>query len=407
MSEKRRDSRGRILRSGEIQESNGRYRFKYKDTLGRERCVRSWRLDASDPVPAGEKPDVPLRELEKRISKDLDDLVAPEGGGFKVVDLVERYVSLRRGGVRPSTQAGYRTVMKLLNNDPFGSVPVDKVRKIDAQRWLIKLQAEGKGYSSIHVIRGVLRPAFEMAVDNDFIRKNPFEFDLGSVIYNDSVKREALSREDERKFMTFVREDSYFRRHYDAFYILFNTGLRISEFAGLTLKDVDIENRKINVDHQLQRDIGIGYNIRETKTKAGARIVPMTKEVSECFKRIIAKRKKLKVEPMVDGYSGFIFIDKDGHPMVAMHFENFFRHAVAKYNSIYKVPLPKITPHIARHTFCSRMAAARMNPKTLQYIMGHSDIGVTLNTYTHMGVEDACEEMSQIDKTGTAIRVIS
>ena len=133
----------------------------------------------------------------------------------------------------------------------------------------------------------------------------------------------------------------------------------------------------------------------------------MTKEVSECFKRIIAKRKKLKVEPMVDGYSGFIFIDKDGHPMVAMHFENFFRHAVAKYNSIYKVPLPKITPHIARHTFCSRMAAARMNPKTLQYIMGHSDIGVTLNTYTHMVVEDACEEMSQIDKTGTAIRVIS
>lgn len=93
--------------------------------------------------------------------------------------------------------------------------------------------------------------------------------------------------------------------------------------------------------------------------------------------------------------------------MVAMHWENFFRHAVAKYNSIYKVQLPKITPHIARHTFCSRMAAARMNPKTLQYIMGHSDIGITLNTYTHMGFEDASEEMSQIDKTGTAIRSIS
>ena len=121
MSEKRRDSRGRILRNGEIQESNGRYRFKYKDNLGRVKCVRSWRLDASDPVPAGEKPDVPLRELEKRISKDLDDLVAPEGGGFKVVDLVERYISLRRG-VRPSTLAGYRSVIKLLHNDPFGQV---------------------------------------------------------------------------------------------------------------------------------------------------------------------------------------------------------------------------------------------------------------------------------------------
>ena len=62
----------------------------------------------------------------------------------------------------------------------------------------------------------------------------------------------------------------------------------------------------------------------------------------------------------------------------------------------YKVQLPKITPHVCRHTFCSNVAKGGMNPKTLQYIMGHSDIGVTLNTYTHLGIDDAEEEMKKV-----------
>lgn len=74
----------------------------------------------------------------------------------------------------------------------------------------------------------------------------------------------------------------------------------------------------------------------------------------------------------------------------------YFQHICDKYNSIYKVQMPKITPHVCRHTFCSNMAKSGVNPKTLQYIMGHSDIGVTLNTYTHIGYEDAQNEMLEI-----------
>ena len=98
-------------------------------------------------------------------------------------------------------------------------------------------------------------------MDDDVIRKNPFGFELATVIYNDSVTREALSRENERKFMKFVKEDPHFSRYYDGIYILFNTGLRISEFVGLTKSDIDFENMKINVNHQLQRYNGIGYKI--------------------------------------------------------------------------------------------------------------------------------------------------
>ena len=65
------------------------------------------------------------------------------------------------------------------------------------------------------------------------------------------------------------------------------------------------------------------------------------------------------------------------------------QHIKEKYDRIYRIPLPLITPHVCRHTFCSNMAKKGMNPKLLQYIMGHSDISVTLNTYTHVQIEDA------------------
>ena len=150
------------------------------------------------------------------------------------------------------------------------------------------------------------------------------------------------------------------------------------------------------MDHQLQRKRNMTYVIEDTKTKSGTRYVPMTPEVADCFRRIIANRCKPKVEPMVDGYADFLFLDKNETPMVALHWEKYFQHILEKYNSIYKVQLPKITPHVCRHTFCSNMAKSGMNPKTLQYIMGHSDISVTLNTYTHVGFEDAKEEFARV-----------
>lgn len=395
MSEKRRDNKGRILRNGEIQLTDGRYRYKYVDGFGETRYVYSWRLDRNDRMPAGKKTEQSLREKERQITADVFDQIVPDGGKMTVLALTEKYVSLKTG-VRPSTEAGYRTVLNLLKKDEFGHRRIDKVKLSDAKAWLIQLQKNGRGFSTIRTIRGILRPAFQLAVDDDLIRKNPFGFELATVIYNDSVTREALTREQERKFLKFVEGDNHFKKYYDGIYILFHTGLRISEFVGLTKKDIDFKEMKINVDHQLQRYIGIGYAIVEPKTESGVRQIPMTPEVAECFRRIMKARVKPKREPIIDGYAGFLFLDKDGHPMVAMHWEKYFQHICEKYNKIYKVQMPKVTPHVCRHTFCSRMAAARMNPKTLQYIMGHSDIGVTLNTYTHLGFEEASEEVRRL-----------
>ncbi len=89
-------------------------------------------------------------------------------------------------------------------------------------------------------------------------------------------------------------------------------------------------------------------------------------DVAECFKRLIAYRPKVEFEKMLDGYTGFLCIDENGEPLVAMHWEHRFNHMVGRYNNIFKVQMPNITPHVCRHT------------------------------YTHLGLEDAAEELKRM-----------
>ena len=396
MSEVRRDNKGRKLFNGESQRKDGKYEYKYHDAWGKRKTVYSWKLTPTDRVPTGKHDDISLREKIKQIQKDLNSNITPDGGNFTVLELVEKYIS-QKTGVRHNTRSNYKFVVNVIKKEAFGKKRIDKIKVSDAKEWLIKMQQiDGRGYSSIHTIRGVVRPAFQMAVDDDLLVKNPFEFQLNTVVVNDSVTREAITRQQERDFLEFVKNDKHFCKYYDGIYILFKTGLRISEFVGLTKKNLDFENNRIIVDHQLQRTRDMKYIIEDTKTESGERMVPMTPEVKEAFQRILANRKNPKVEPMVDGYSGFLFLDKNGRPMVALHWEKYFQHIREKHNKIYRVQMPKVTPHVCRHTFCSNMAKSGMNPKTLQYIMGHSDISVTLNVYTHLNYDDAEEEMQKV-----------
>ena len=391
----RRDNKNRKLWTGESQDKDGRYVYKYTDAFGKRKALYSWRLTEADAAPKGKRKDLSLREKEKVLQKEVSDGIVPDGGNMTVLELVKRYVSQKRG-VRHNTEANYKFVINIIAKEPFGQKRIDKVKLSDAKAWLIKLQDDGRGYSTIHTVRGVIRPAFQMAMDDDLIRRNPFEFQLCTVVVNDSVTREAITRKQERQFLDFIKNDKHFCRYYDGIYILFHTGLRISEFVGLTIADIDFKNRKINVDHQLQRKRNMEYIIEETTTEAGVRQIPMTDDVYECFQRIVANRKKPKVEPLIGGRTGFLYLDKNEMPMVALHWEKYFQHIREKYNSIYRVQMPTITPHVCRHTFCSNMAKSGMNPKTFQYIMGHSDISVTLNTYTHVKFEDAEEEMKKV-----------
>lgn len=159
-----------------------------------------------------------------------------------------------------------------------------------------------------------------------------------------------------------------------------------------------------NSSDQLQRTSDMRYIIDSTKTSAGTRKLPITQDVANMFRAIIEDREAPKYEKIIDGYSGFLFVDKNGNPLVAMHWQHRLNHMVKRYNDIYRVQMPNITPHVCRHTYCSNMAKSGMNPKTLQYLMGHSDIAVTLNVYTHIGLDDATEELRKLEEMENARR---
>mgnify|MGYP000345791322 CR=1 FL=1 len=343
----RQDSKRRVLRPGESVRADGKYQYKYHID-GKPHFVYSWKLEPTDKLPKGKKPCLSLRELEK---PDLDMLVNIVDGQMTVCELVDLYLKTKTG-VRQSTKQGYVTVQRLLAKEAFGKKTIRSVKTSDAKVFLIKLQQEdGKSYSSIHTIRGVLHPAFQMAVDDDILVKNSFGFQLAGVLVNDAVTRDAISKDQMRKFLKFVHDDVVYCKYYEVVYILFHTGMRISEFCGLTLKNIDLENRTAP-----------------------------------------------KVEKSIDGCSGFLFYDDNGMPLVAMHWQHRFNHMVGRYSDIYRVQMPNITPHVCRHTYCSNMAKSGMNPKMLQYLMEHSDISVTMNVYTHIGFDDAEEELKRMEE---------
>ena len=380
---KRKDNKGRVLRSGESQRKDRTYDYRYTDAFGKRRSVYAGTLKE-------------LREKGAEVGAYRAAHLDYASGSCSVLELVERYTSLKKG-VRYNTKVGYAFVTNILKRDEFGTRRIRDIRVSDAQLWFTRLQREGKGYSTITSIKGVLKPAFQMACNEDILAKNPFQFNTTDVIINNSQHRDAMTREEQEIWMNFIREDRTYWKYFDEFVVLLGTGMRVSEFCGLTLSDLDFERRRIRVDHQLVRERNGRYYVEKTKTKSGIRYISMSDEVYESLQFIVQNRPELAEEPEVDGYTGFLLIDKKQQPKVALHIENEMRWALKKFKKLHPdIELPHITPHVFRHTFCTNMANAGLDVKSLQYLMGHSDVGVTLNVYTHSNYDQAADQLLKL-----------
>lgn len=396
MSEKRRDSKNRILQPGESQRPDGRYQYKYTDALGETKFAYSWKLVPTDKIPAGKRPDISLREKIKQIQKDLDDGIDIIGKKMTVCQLYAKYIR-QRGNVKRGTKTSRKQFMDLLSEDTLGATAIENVKLSDAKEWALRMQAKGIAYNSIHNYKRTLKAVFYMAVQDDCLRKNPFDFQISEVLNDDTEPKVPLSPEQEKELLNFMQHDKVYQKYYDEVVILLETGLRISELSGLTDTDLDFENRFIRIDHQLLRSTEDGYYIETPKTDSGFRQVPMTAAAYEAFKRVLKNRRGAK-PIIIDGYAHFLFLNRDGLPKVGVNYDAMFQGLVKKYNKCHEEPLPKVTtPHTMRHTFCTKMANAGMNPKALQYIMGHANIVMTLNYYAHATFNSAKAEMDRLD----------
>ena len=395
MSEKRRDSKNRILRAGESQRKDGRYAYKYIDAFGKQQFVYAWKLVPTDKTPAGKRDDLSLREKIQEIQKDINDRINTVGKKMTVCELYAKQ-NQYNGNVRHSTATFRKYFMELLENDPLGAMSIDNVKMSDGKEWAIRMKEKGFAYKSISNFKRTLKATFYIAIQDDCIRKNPFDFDISTVLSDDTVKKEALTVAQEESLLGFIKTDIVYRKYYDEVIILLGTGLRISELCGLTESDIDFENRVIRVDHQLLKSRQFGYYIEKTKTKTGIREIPINDRIISAFHRVLNNRPEIKIAE-IDGYKNFIFITTNGTPKTRESYIDLFSRIVAKYKQTQRIPLPqKMTAHTLRHTFCTKLANAGMNPKALQYLMGHSTINMTLNYYAHVTFESAKAEMERL-----------
>lgn len=397
MIEKRRDKKNRILHNGESQRKDGRYVYKYTDSFGNPQFIYAWKLVPTDKTPNGKRNDKSLREKEQEILKDIYDGIDTIGKKISVCQLYAKKIR-QRPNVKDSTKIGRNRLMKLLEEDKLGNCPIDNVKMSDAKEWAIRMKQKGIAYQTIKNDKRSLYSAFQMAIQDDYVRKNPFEFKIDDVIDNDTQQKIPLTPIQEENLYAFIKGDKTYYKNYDEVILIRETGLRISEFCGLIDTDLDFENRLINIERQLLRNTERGYYIDDTKTDSSVRKIPMSDKAYEIFKRIINSRKNYNTI-VIDGYSGFLFLKNNGYPKVRDDYESIFKRIAKKYNNCHEEKLPKkMTPHILRYTFCTSWANDGLNPHTLQYIMGHKNIEMTLSYYTKPTYMSAQAEMERINK---------
>lgn len=394
MSEKRRDMKNRILQTGESQRKDGRYVYKYTDEFQKIKFIYAWKLVATDKTPDGKRDDLSLREKENLIKKDIYDGICTFSEKITVAELYERYIK-QNANVTPNTAEARNYFLNKLKNDKLGSYPINRIKLNDAKEWVLRQYKNGFSYKSIKNHKRSLSAVFHMAVQNDYIRKNPFDFDIRDVIKDNSGGKSVLSKEQQTSFLNFIKTDPVYCKSYDEIIVFLGTGLRASELCGLTRKDINLEERTITVNHQLLKSSKLGYYIAPPKTKSSYRQIYITDRVLLSLKRIIKNRKPNSFA--ISGFNDFIFVKENGNPKTVSSYDALFRRIVSKYRRRNTGELLlSVTPHTMRHTFCTNMANAGMNPKALQYIMGHSSVSMTLNYYSHTSYDAAKEEMKRI-----------
>ena len=413
MAEKRKDSKGRILKDNEYQRSDGKYEYKYSFG-GARKSIYSWKLVPTDKMPEGKRDDLSLREKIKELEKDLQDGIDTSKGNMTLNQLFDAYMEAKTD-IRENTRTNYRLMWKNgVKESNLGNMKISKIKQLHVKAFYAGLAKDGAAASTIKLYHNLIFPAFEMAVDSDIIRKNPAK-DARKGIGGTKKEREALTEAEQERLLQFIKGSDLYCIYYPMVSLALLTGLRVGELAGLTWNDVDQKKKVLHIRHQLQYlkiDKETRFYVSPLKTEAGLRDIPITPDIQNCLtgQKMMMLQTGRRSDVEVDGHTNFLFITKNGTTYAPNAVNSFLKSIVDKYNLEEEKKaarerreaelLPHISAHILRHTACTRMAEQGMDPKVLQYIMGHSDISVTMNVYNHVDKSRVENEMKKIAKIG-------
>lgn len=422
---RRKDSKGRVLKDGEYQRSDGRYEYRWTDSFsGKLQSVYSWRLSETDSVPEGKKRDKSLRELEKEIQKKeafgIDSYTADRMTLNALYELRMR-LSTHLQKTTIANQNGFydRHVRNTLGCRKIGTIRYSDVMAL----YNSLLDESGLAASSVERLNTILHGAFALAVRNGWIPRNPTDEVMKELKKRASRKEETervlvLTHEEERAFRTFLMCAERFRRWRLIFTVLFETGIRVGELCGLTWADVDFTRRVLCINRSLTYGKAEGetcrFMIHPTKTEAGRREIPMSGLLFGALRAEYAARSLTGFCPtVIDGVSGFVFWKPSGNLYQKGEIDLAIDNIRNAYNKIEterardenRLPLlvPHFSVHSIRHTYLSRLVEVNANIKAIQAIAGHASAQITLDVYAEASdtkIAEAVELLERNRETG-------
>lgn len=374
-----KDLKGKELGVGLSQEKRGLYLARFVDRFGKRQTRRFSKL----------------QEARQWISESA---YIDEHSKLNVpMDLIvnawfEYWIDLKKETVRPNTVRNYSERYERNIKSVIGTKKMTDVTPIDCQEIFKIMAREGYRSSTIYQTRIALYNMFESAKEYEVIINNPCKRSLKSDIGKPTKKKEALTIDIQKKFLESAKDQSY----EDQFRFILQTGLRTGEMVGLKWEDVDFKNRCITIQRSMEYRHSTGeWRVGPPKSKSGYRKVPLTDEAISILKRQKEKHKDIKVIPME--WVDFVFLCRKGSPIKNSTYDT------ALFKICDKADIPRFSMHVLRHTFATRCIEGGMKPKTLQMILGHSNIGITMNLYVHTTEEEKFKEIQLVADVLNAI----
>lgn len=402
MAKERRDLKNRILNKGEYQRADGRYMYKYIDADGCSRFVYSWTLTKTDRTPSGKPAGPCLRDLEIQISKEVSDGINTFKANHATVDSYFDMLMTQKKGIKQTTRALYNNTYNLYVANKIGKAKMSGLKYSDILRFYNSvLDNHGVSISALESVDCILKQVLKMAVRDGLLRNNPADGALAEITRERglrSVKRKALTKSEQKSFMEFVENDRVYSKWKSLFTVMLGTGCRIGEICALTWDDCDFTSNVIHIRRTMcynknGNDEKMSLFIQTPKSDAGIRSIPMFSDVREALHQ--EKLRQMKngfCEQSIDGITGFVFINSKNGPLLPQCVNSTIKHLVNRYNKTEaakaavekRTPefLPNMSPHILRHTFCTRMCESGMDVKVVQEVMGHTKVSMTLDVYT-------------------------
>lgn len=375
-----KDLKGKEIGAGIVQQPNGTYFARFVDKFGKRRTKRSKKLQEVKQWLA----DATYIDQHSDLDQATDMLVDA---------WFDYWIGIKKQTVRPNTVRNYseryeRNIKGVIGNKLF----LTDVKPIHCQKIFSDMADEGYKTTTIYQTRIALYNMFEFARENDVLIANPCKKSLKSDMGKPSDKKEALTIDVQKKFLEAVVGYSYENQYR----FVLQTGLRTGELIGLKWSDIDFENRTMKIERTMEYRYKVGeWRVGPPKSKSGYRTIPLTDEAIRILENQRSKNKSLKLVPIE--WKDIVFLCRKGTPVKNSTYDT----GLFKYCD--RVGIPRFSMHVLRHTFATRCIEGGMKPKTLQKILGHSNIGITMNLYVHI-TED--EKHREIDLVAAALKVV-